>query len=103
MTAAEEVVEGLIHAQTTRCAIEGPSPCDDCSNWDKCKTGKACVDFAFFVETGRVMSRYRQPQRKTLERVMDEKQTQLPWKRLYSAKKRGRLIGSLLADEGLQL
>ena len=41
--------------------ITGPSPCDDCKNYNLCAEGYACWDFMHFAEYGKIRVQNRKP------------------------------------------
>ena len=91
---------------SARCVASGPCPCDGCPNQEECRKGKACHDFAFYVETGKVMDKYRNPKRKIFTRTMTGDNLKFPWKKLYKMsrqQRRGKLISTILEDSGVRL
>lgn len=51
-------------------ALQGPAPCDDCANWDRCVASDiACSDFGTYIRLGDVVVRNREPSAATFDRI----------------------------------
>lgn len=47
-----------------------PAPCDDCSSWDYCADNyTACMDFAFYIHDGTLLTRNRTPYKSTYNSI----------------------------------
>ena len=75
-------------------------PCKECPKTRECERGLACLDFAAFVETGRVMERHRDPSAHLFDAVMDDS-LRLNWSKFYGVKRKVHDIPELI--QGLAL
>ncbi len=53
-------------------ATTGPAPCDDCALRETCARRRiACLDFADYVDEGKVLNQSRKPNAETMAYVFD--------------------------------